>query len=225
MWTPRHIQQSTFAEITESTKSRSSIVAGRALLQLAIAHSIGFGTPQNTDLALKSVLDAAALNYLPAQAMFEVWHKSSDREVAIDLEKQLDWLYEASVWGSFYADASLRRIDLSEYRLARRQFHAQGGYNQYFHPRNRPYHIGSAEFKHSMSETNWKPEGEALSALLQSAVIYGDAPLTRELLNRYRMDPNQINRHGETLLILCCKGGHLDVLKVLRLALFHLGPN
>ena len=215
LWTPKHTQQSTFAEITESTKSRPSIVAGRAFQQLAIAYSIGFGTPQNTDLALKSILDAAACNYLPAQALFEVWHKANDRRVALDIEKQLDWLYEASVWGSFYADASLRRIDVNEYRLARQQFHAQGGYNQYFHPRDRPSHIGSAEFKQSMSKSSWKPDSEVLSALLQSAVIYGDAPLARELLNRYRMNPNQISHYGETLLVLCCKGGHLDVLKVL----------
>jgi len=53
-------------------------------------------------------------------------------------------------------------------------------------------------------------------SLLQSAAIYGGRALAKYLLEHKGADPNFRNQFGESLLLLCSKGGHLDVLEVFR---------
>ncbi|KAG8529893.1 uncharacterized protein KY384_005374 [Bacidia gigantensis] len=215
IWTPKDVQKSVLAQVEARSESYQSGTSGRALFQLAIFHAIGFGAPQCVDLALQCIRQAADRGYLPAQCLFENWHVAHRKPILTDKERQLDNLYDAAIWGSFYAAVSLQRTDSNEYKLARDQFHARGGYNQYFYCHEAPPYIGSAEFRTCMSQTGWSPGVEPLSVLLQSAVIYGDALLLHLLLDRHDMDANQTTRHGESLLTLCCKGGHLAVLKTL----------
>jgi hypothetical protein len=180
-------------------------VAGNALFELAIAHAIGFGTHEDKLVALDSILKSAKKGYLPAQAIFQVWHEEHHIAVPVDEEKQIDWLFEAVTWGSFFAGGSLRRLDVQEYQLARQLFHSYGGYNQFFYPRNPPPYIGSEDFRNSISCLNLGADIATASALLESAAIYGDVLLTQRLLEVPGVDPNFVNKYGESLVVLCCK--------------------
>jgi hypothetical protein len=213
-WTEHDTQAEIFAELQGLIMSSSPLVAGRALFELAIAHAIGFGTHEDKLLALDSILKSAKKGYLPAQAIFHVWHEEHHMVAPIDEEKQMDWLFEAVTWGSFFAGGSLRRLDVQEYQLARQLFHNYGGYNQFFYSRNRPPYIDSEDFRNSISSLNLDADIANASALLEAAAIYGDAPLAQRLLEVPGVDPNFTNEYGESLVVLCCKGGHLDVLKV-----------
>jgi len=55
-----------------------------------------------------------------------------------------------------------------------------------------------------------------LNSLLQSAVIYGDISLSTYLLEAAETDINATNEFGETLLLQCCKGRHLELLRVIK---------
>jgi hypothetical protein len=219
-WTEHDAQAEIFAELQGLIMSSDPLVAGRALLELAIAHAIGFGTHEDKLLALDSILKSAMKGYLPAQAIFRVWHEEHHMVAPIDEEKQMDWLFEAVTWGSFFAGGSLRRLDVQEYQLARQLFHNYGGYNQFFYSRNRPPYIDSEDFRNSISSLNLDADIANASALLEAAAIYGDAPLAQRLLEVPGVDPNFTNEYGESLVVLCCKGGHLDVLKVFSAHLF-----
>lgn len=215
LWTEEDAQRSIFSELLIAAKSSIRQISGKAKFQLAIAHAIGFGTLVDVDKALDSVVEAAEQGYLPAQAIFAAWHVTHRRPVPVPLETQLDWLYEATSWGSFYAGDSLQRLSQTEYESARAAFHKKGGYNQYFFSGDPPAHIGSAEFRHSMSYLTVSKDTETVSLLLRSAAIYGDDLLTAHLLQEYSPDPNLSNQFGESLLVLACKGGHIKVLKVI----------
>lgn len=207
-------QRSIFSELQIAAKSPIRQIAGNAQFQLAIAHAIGFGTLVDVEKALEFVVEAAKKGYLPAQAIFAAWHVTHGRPVPVSLETQLDWLYEATSWGSFYAGYSLQRLSQVEYESARTAFHKKGGYNQYFFGGDPPTHIGSAEFRHSLSSVTVCNDTGTINQLLQSAVIYGDDLLTAQLLLEFSPDPNLTNHFGESLLVLACKGGHIKVLKV-----------
>ena len=84
-------------------------------------------------MALKSVLESAHRGYLPAKAIFHPWHVAHSRKIDVDEETQLDWLYDATVWGSAYAGQSLQFKSPLVYDSARQMFHRRGGYNQYFY--------------------------------------------------------------------------------------------
>ena len=214
MWTSKDMQRTILENMKERCKRPQESIAGRAHFQLAIAFAIGFGTHQDTNLALQEIRAAARKAYLPAQCLFEGWHQAHNVKEPLNLERRLDHLYDASIYGSFYANASLHRLDTSECKLARTQFHARGGYNQYFYSPEAPSYIASTEFRDSMSQTGWDLNENPLSVILRSAVIYGDVQLLRKLLELYDLDLNQALNHGESLLILCCKAGHLSTLKV-----------
>jgi len=51
------------------------------------------------------------------------------------------------------------------------------------------------------------------------AAIYGDAVLMKHLIQDLGVNASFTNCWGESLLVLCCKGGRLDVLKVAIAAL------
>lgn len=214
IWTEEDPQRLIFSELQIAAKSPVHQIAGNAKFRLAIAHAIGFGALVDVDKALELVVEAAKKGYLPAQAIFAAWHVTNGRSVPVPIETQLDWLYEATSWGSFYAGNSLRRLSQIDHESARTAFHRKGGYNQYFYGGDPPTHIGSAEFRHSLSRMTVSNEIETVNQLLQSAVIYGDELLTAHLLQQYSQDPNLTNQFGESLLVLACKGGHINVLKV-----------
>ena len=214
IFTEEDAQHSIFSELQIAAKSPIHQMAGNALFQLAIAHSIGFGTLVNVDKALDFIIEAAKKGYLPAQAIFAAWHFAHRRPVPVPLETQLDWLYEATSWGSFYAGHSLHRLSQIEFESARSAFHRKGGYNQYFFDGDTPAHIGSVEFRNSLSYLNIGKDTEIVNQLLQSAVIFGDDLLTAHLLQEYSPDPDLSNQYGESLLVLACKGGNIKVLKV-----------
>ena len=83
------------------------------------------GVKADVDLALKSISEAARRNYLPAQAIVHVWHAAHSREVEIDEETQLDWLYNACLWKQITRTPVLRRKNLTVYEDARKEFHAR----------------------------------------------------------------------------------------------------
>jgi hypothetical protein len=140
------------------------------------------------------------------------------RSVDIDEEVQLDWLYNACLWGSMHARPVLRQKSLSCYEDACKQFHQRGGYNQYFYDGQPPAHIRSKEFLDGLKlSACGQPNAGHLFALLQSAVIYGDTALAKYILETEKVDLNLCNQYGESLLVLCCKGGHMDLL--------HVSPN
>jgi len=207
--------KATQAEIIKIIQSQAlEPRAGRPHFLLALAYSRGFGVKADVDLALKSISEAARRNYLPAQAIVHVWHAAHSREVGIDEDTQLDWLYNACLWGSVHAAPVLRRKNPSVYGDARKEFHARGGYNQYFYNNQSPSHINSDEFLWGLQSKAYQPDAEHMADLLQSAAIYGDAALAKFILESGEVDSNLCNRYGESLLVLCCKGGHMDMLCV-----------
>lgn len=162
---------------------------------------------------LSAAVQSAKADYLPAQAVVHAWHVAHNRPLDIDEDLQLDWLYEAVAWGSWTAEKTLRTIDADLYIQARQDFHSRGGFNQYFYPNQPPACIGSG-----------KPiEGrDDVDDLLLNAAIYGDKELAEACIQAGG-DPNACNEFGESLLVLCCKGGHLGVLEAcLSLLLFVL---
>lgn len=188
--------------------------AGRAHFLLALAHSRGFGVKADVNLALESMLAAASKDYLPAQAIFHVWHTANTRVIDVDRETQLDWLYNACLCGSVHAAPVLRQNSPSDYEAARKQFHVRGGYNQYFYSDQPPAHTGSEEFLGSLKSKIYQPDTKQMAALLQSAAIYGDTALGQYILKNGQVDLNLCNQYGESLLVLCAKGGHIDLLRV-----------
>jgi len=213
-WTEHDVQADIYADLQLLIKSPNDTVAGRGLFELAIAHAIGFGTHESKTLALEMILSSAKKGYLPAQAIFHVWYLEHHMDVPVDRETQIDWLFEAVTWGSFFAGKSLQEMSEDDYQEARKIFHHYGGYNQYFYSRQRPTHIGSEEFADSISTLSLNTSVLKTHALLESAVVYGDINLTKELLKIPDIDPNCTNDSGESLVVLCCKGGHLEILKV-----------
>ena len=135
-------------------------------------------------------------------------------DIPVDLEVQVDWLYEATTWGSFYASKTLEQINQEEHLLARREFHARGGYNQFFYPREPPPYIGSQEFRNSVSSLNLVGDLSHAHTLLVSAAVYGDDQLADRLLEVTGIDPNFSNEYGESLMVVACKGGNLPVVRV-----------
>lgn len=201
-----------FASLQTDCLSSSRIVAGKAFFELAIAYSHGFGRRVNVDMALQMVVKAAEKNYLPAMAIFSAWHNAHSRDVGVDDDIQLDWLYDATCWGSSYAGDMLRRKSTSDYMAARKCFHRRGGYNQYFYGSEVPAHIGSEEYVSAIHALHLDLDHKM--NLLQSAAIYGQVSLAKVLLQDKSIDINMANEAGETLLFLCCKGGHIDLLEV-----------
>ena len=119
----RDPQQHTFLLLGNESRSPSQAVRGRALFEIAIAYSLGFGTRANVDMALGSVNESARQQYLLAKAVFHVWHDAHSRKADIDEETQLDWPYDATLWGSESAGQVLRRKSETDYSQARQEFH------------------------------------------------------------------------------------------------------
>ena len=71
-------------------------------------------------------------------------------------------------------------------------------------------HIDSKAFISSIKSL----ETEDKTALMVSAAVYGDVALAHFLLQDHTVDVNLVNHSGETPLLLCCKGGHIDLLRV-----------
>jgi hypothetical protein len=211
---PLNVQQQILSDLRmQSTKGPCR---GKAYFQLAIAHSIGLGGPKNIDAMLNAAVNAAKADYLPAQAVVHAWHVAHDIQLTVDHEQQLDWLYEAVAWGSWTAAHTLQLMDKDLYKQARLDFHARGGYNQYFYPGQPPQYIGLNDFIKSLgSKAN---ENEDISELLQAAAIYGDQRLIETLINKFGGDLNACNEFGESLVVLCCKSGHLDILEACTLS-------
>lgn len=164
--------------------------------------------PYNEDKALAYATEAARKGYLAAQANVMAFYMALGRTDEARDEEHMSWLFAGVAWGSFVAAACLRRLSPSTADDARDAFHHAGGYNQFFYPREPPSYIHSAEFAGSLSS-----QQADLSALAQAAAVYGDATLLSRLF-ALGVSPNLTNLEGESLLLLCCKGGHLEVLKV-----------
>ena len=190
--------------ITDLTQSTKGPTRGRAFFQLAIAHSIGLAAPKSIDAMLSAAVQSAKADYLPAQAVVHAWHVAHNRPLNVNEDLQLDWLYEAVAWGSWAAEKTLRSMDAELYIQARRDFHVRGGYNQYFYPNEPPQYIGSGESIEGRDD---------IDDLLLNAAIYGDRRLMEACI-KAGGDPNACNKYGETLVVLCCKGGHLNILEV-----------
>lgn len=210
----RDTQKIVFEGLRVNARSSRAATSGRAYFQLAIAYSIGYGTKVNFDNMLDAAVKSAQRGYLPAQAAVTAWSEALQKQLPISKDMQIDWLFEAAAWGSYAASTCLRRIERGEYLEARVQFHRSGGYNQYFYHRDPPEYIMSTDFPSSLVLDHYRDRAEDLNALAESAAIYGDARLMKHLLQKLNVDPALTNRWGESLLVLCCKGGHLDVLKV-----------
>lgn len=206
----RDTQALLFETLLKESKASDDNVAGKALFQLSIASACGIGTPFDADAALTYSIASARRGYLPAQASSVAFHVALGRQGELELEEQVDWLFEATAWGSFAAAECLKKLDLESFHAARAAFHRAGGYNQFFYSQDPPPWIHSAEFVQSVTRES------DLQAFAQAAVIYGDITLLRNLLRVHELCPSLTNKWGESLLLLCCKAGHLDILKACR---------
>jgi hypothetical protein len=215
----RDTQQLVLENLLRDTKSSTIATSGKAYFQLAIAYSMGYGTEVNTSSMLDAVLKSAQKGYLPAQAVITAWYQGLGKQIPVSKDAEFDWLFEATAWGSFTASSCLRRLDSDLWAEAREHFHRSGGYNQYFYPQQPPEYIRSSEFIASLDLEYYKAKGTELNTLAESAAIYGDAVLIRHLIENLGVNPSLTNRWGETLLVLCCKGGHLNILEVFIAAL------
>lgn len=202
----RDTQTLVLERLLEASKSEKKPECSKALFQLAHTRACGFEVPYKEDEALRYAVAAARKGYLPAQASVVAFHVALGRQHELDREEQIDWLLEATAWGSFTAAECLRQLDPSQMEEARTAFHEAGGYNQFFHAQEPPSCIHSAEFRGSISGRQ-----DGLENLAQAAATYGDAPLLRKLVGDFGVDPNLTNEMGEPLLLLCCKAGHLKV--------------
>lgn len=189
--------------------------SSRSCFELALAYSIGFGTEANVDKALNMMLEAARRQYLPARAMVHAWFDANEREIGVHEEVGLNWLFEATLWGSTCAGKVLQRKSLDDYLAAREEFHDRGGYNQYFYDTQPPEYIGSEGYLSTIGQLLNGDSKQHMYSLLESAVIYGDGALAKYLLQQKGADPSFRNQLGESLLLLCSKGGHLNVLEIL----------
>ncbi|KAF1830818.1 ankyrin [Decorospora gaudefroyi] len=205
----RDTQKLVFDRLVKTTQAQSTAESGKALFQLALAHANGFGTPYSEDEALRLAVKSARKGYLPAQANVVAFHEALGRREELDLDEQRDWLFEATAWGSHIASACLYRLSASEFGEARAAFHKSGGFNQFFFAQEPPSYIHSGEFIASLTKQHGDTE-----ALGQAAAVYGDVTLLKRLIE-HGLDPNLVNSWDESLLLLCCKGGHLNVLKFL----------
>jgi hypothetical protein len=214
-FTEEQIQEQSFADLSKVASSKSD-GAGKALFELATAYALGFGTASNADAALDHILRSAQHDYLPAQALFRAWYEGLGRtqSIPIPLETQLDWLSEAVAWGSFFAGASLQRLDPNEFQLSREEFHKRGGFNQYFYPRKIPPEVRYDSARVTLLANSDVTPRDNTYDLLEYAVIHGDSAFVKRLLSLRGINPDYTNQYGESLLLLCCKGGHLETLKV-----------
>ncbi len=214
-FTEEQIQEQSFADLSKVANSQSD-GAGKALFELAIVYALGFGTASNEDAALDHILRSAKHGYLPAQALFRTWYESLGRtqSIPIPLETQLDWLSEAVAWGSFFAGASLQRLDPHEFQLSRKEFHKRGGFNQYFYPRKIPREVEYDSARVTLLANSDVAPRDNMYDLLECAVIHGDSAFVKKLISLPGINPDYTNQYGESLLLLCCKGGHLETLKV-----------
>jgi len=197
---PLDVQQQIIKDLTKSTHGPSR---GYAFFQLAIAHSLGLGGPKDICGMLFAAVQSAKADYLPAQAAVHAWHTAHNRPLDADEDLQLDWLYEAVARGSWTAEKTLQGMGTDLYIQARQDFHTRGGFNQYFYPNQPPACIGSSE---SIGDR------DDVDDLMLNAAIYGDKRLMEACLTAGG-NPNASNEFGESLLLLCCKGGHLDVME------------
>jgi len=212
-WLPESSQKDIMAELQQQSKSSSPHISGRAHFELALAHAIGIGTPISIEKAMSAMTSAAKKGYRPAWAHFAAWYRAKDYSTHLDEETKLNWLYEATVLGSFFAASALQKMNTEEYSFARREFHAAGGYNQYFYRKDCPEYINSQQFRDSLTIRKAGHDLESLEVLGWSAAIYGDVELLNWLL-RHGLDPNVTNNVGESLLVVACKAGHLAILEV-----------
>lgn len=209
----RYTQNAVFQKLLQEKESRKASISGRASFQLAIAAAMGYGTKANISSMLEYALESARKGYCPAQAVVTAWFIAAKEPMPVSEETQLDWLFEAAAWGSAVASTCLRRLDLEQFAEARMQFHRSGGYNQYFYHQKPPEYVGSDEFSKLLDTRYYENNPEELNALAESAAVYGDAILMNHLIQEFGLDPTLTNRWGESLVVLCCKGGHLDVLE------------
>lgn len=205
----RDTQALVFDRLLKASQSKNKVESGKALFQLAIAHACGYGTSYNEDSALKNAVASARKGYLPAQASVVAFHVALGREKELDHEEKIDWLFEAAAWGSYIATECLARISLDHFYDARKAFHRAGGYNQFFYAQEPPPYLHSEEFLKSIPSEN-----KDLEVLARNAAIYGDLALLQRLLGDFKVDPNLVNDMGESLVLFCCKAGHLELLKV-----------
>lgn len=209
----RDTQALLFDTLVQESKSPDPKVSGKALFQLSLASACGFGTPYNEDAALTFASSSASAGYLPAQATTVAYYMALGRQAELDLDTTIDWLFEATAWGSFVAASCLKQLDMGEFETARAEFHKAGGYNQFFYSSCPPPYIHSAEFAKSLvcnAELLHNPE-----ELARSAAIYGDAALLKQLIAMNVVDVDLTTRWGESLTVLACKAGHLNTLREL----------
>ena len=217
---PESWQENIMAELQQQIKSSSPYTSGRAHFELALAHAIGLGTPVSIEKAMSAMTTAAKKGYRPAWAHFAAWHRAKNHSADLCEETRLDWLYEATVLGSFFAASALQKVQTEEYSFARAEFHAAGGYNQSFYRKEPPEYINSQQFRYSL--ISGQPL-ESLEVLGLSAAIYGDVELLKKVI-RHGLDSNTTNNVGESLLVAACKAGHLTVVEVCLTALFWTSP-
>jgi len=205
------VQAKVYSGLKQNSKSPDARIAGKALFQLSLASATGYGGPYSLDKALDYAVSSSKKGYLPAMATTISWHQVHGRKPPVSKEVQTDWLFEATAWGSFVAGACLKRLDPDEYSLARKAFHRSGGYNQFYYSSDAPAHLFSPQFiqylHRSMDMTK-------LIEFAQLAAIYGADDLMQHLIHACSVSANAINNWGESLLVLCCKAGHLDLLRV-----------
>ncbi|KAJ3548162.1 hypothetical protein NM208_g1145 [Fusarium decemcellulare] len=206
----RDTQALILSRLQRDAKSEESLISAKALFQLAIASSCGFGTPYSEDEVLQYTVSSARKGYLPAMAVAYAFHLALERQDELDLDEQTDWLFEATAWGSHIAGTCLGRLSPTDFDDARKAFHRAGGFNQFFYPQDPPSYIHSEEFSSGLTK-----DRSGLEELAQSAAIYGDVVLLNRLIKDFNLDPDLTNCWGESLVVLCCKGGHVKVLKFL----------
>ncbi|KAF7553407.1 hypothetical protein G7Z17_g3648 [Cylindrodendrum hubeiense] len=142
----RGIQADVFSNLQRNSRSSDATITGKALFELALASSIGFGTACSLDKTLDYAIQSAKKGYLPAMAVVIL-----------------------------------------------------------------PARIISPDFIASIAIQS----NNDLDELARLAAIHGASHLMKHLLQVCNVDSNLTNNWGESLLLLCCKAGHLNVLRIL----------
>lgn len=167
-------------------------------------------------------MTASALEgFYVAQGICERLHRGLGRSLPgrIDEATRLQWLYNAASTGSLLAGEMLRKSDQNLYASARIEFRKNGGYNDEY------TRIAQTQAKlledrsltdimenHNINDYIVDIRG---NRLLHLASLVGHIAATRSLLSLKGIGVNVRNDTGETPLLLACKAGHAEIVKML----------
>jgi len=195
------------------TSEHSSTVQRRtdALIHLSICYTLGFGTSPNTTLALQSLVEAASLGNIAAQALVKRMHDALGEDVGKLPIAQ--WLIAGAETGSIIAMEDLRNWDLESYNAAMQKFKNKfcGLGIPIFDDETLDAIINEKidDFINNKGDGIWQLNDRG-DNIMHCAASCGSTRCLESLIKRFPESVNSSNWVGETPLLFACRAGHYD---------------